>query len=109
MAPMLRGERAILDGKWYQALSAFAEPRIREDNPNMLGGGGEQQTFRLAARYADHLKISTPDRPVGPQTATFWPHDARRSAATPRPPDKCKDCRAPRRKRVRPCCYGGDC
>jgi hypothetical protein len=26
----------------------------------MLGGSGEKKTFRLAARYADHLNLITP-------------------------------------------------
>jgi alkanesulfonate monooxygenase SsuD/methylene tetrahydromethanopterin reductase-like flavin-dependent oxidoreductase (luciferase family) len=33
------------------------EPRIRDDLPILLGGGGEKKTFALAARYADHLNI----------------------------------------------------
>ena len=55
--PMLRGRRASLDGEWYTADQAMNEPRIRDDLPIMLGGGGERKTFGLAARYADHLNI----------------------------------------------------
>src|SRR5262249_23036620 len=44
-------------GKWYQSESAINEPRYRDHIPVMLGGGGEKKTFRLAARYADHLNI----------------------------------------------------
>ncbi len=55
--PMLRGRHPELDGKWYQAHSTLNEPRIRDDLPIMLGGGGEKKTFGLAARYADHLNI----------------------------------------------------
>jgi alkanesulfonate monooxygenase SsuD/methylene tetrahydromethanopterin reductase-like flavin-dependent oxidoreductase (luciferase family) len=33
------------------------EPRIRDDLPILLGGGGERKTFALAARYAQHLNI----------------------------------------------------
>lgn len=55
--PMLRGERPTFEGKWYRAKDAINEPRLRDDLPIMLGGGGEQKTFRLAARHADHLNI----------------------------------------------------
>lgn len=57
IAPMLHGERATLDGRWYRAESATNEPRFRDDLPIMLGGGGEKKTFGLAARYAQHLNI----------------------------------------------------
>lgn len=60
IAPMIRGEEAALQGKWYRADSAFTEPRYRGDIPVMLGGSGERKTFRLAARYADHLNIMAP-------------------------------------------------
>ncbi|MFE7800565.1 TIGR03560 family F420-dependent LLM class oxidoreductase [Nocardia sp. NPDC057440] len=55
--PMLRGQRASFDGAWYRAQEAMNEPRLREDLPILLGGGGEKKTFALAARYADHLNI----------------------------------------------------
>ncbi|WP_328405902.1 TIGR03560 family F420-dependent LLM class oxidoreductase [Nocardia sp. NBC_00403] len=55
--PMLRGQRASLDGAWYRAEAAMNEPRLRDDLPILLGGGGEKKTFALAARYADHLNI----------------------------------------------------
>ncbi|MEV4346828.1 LLM class F420-dependent oxidoreductase [Actinoplanes sp. NPDC049596] len=56
IAPMLKGEEATLDGKWYQARGAMNHPRLRTV-PIMLGGSGEQKTFRLAARFADHMNI----------------------------------------------------
>lgn len=55
--PMLRGRRPTVDGKWYHVVDAINEPRIRDDLPILLGGGGEKKTFGLAARYADHLNI----------------------------------------------------
>lgn len=55
--PMLHGERPTFDGKWYRVESAINEPRIRNDIPVLLGGGGEKKTFGLAARFADHLNI----------------------------------------------------
>jgi F420-dependent oxidoreductase-like protein len=57
IAPMLRGEAASLDGKWYTARGAMNNPRLRPSIPIMLGGSGEQKTFRLAARFADHMNI----------------------------------------------------
>jgi F420-dependent oxidoreductase-like protein len=57
ISPMLRGEDATLDGKWYTARGAMNNPRFRDSIPIMLGGSGEQKTFRLAARFADHMNI----------------------------------------------------
>ncbi|WP_446225770.1 LLM class F420-dependent oxidoreductase [Nocardia sp. IBHARD005] len=57
ITPMLRGQRATFDGKWYRTENAMNEPRIRDDLPILLGGGGEKKTFGLAARFADHLNI----------------------------------------------------
>jgi F420-dependent oxidoreductase-like protein len=57
IAPMLHGERPTFDGKWYHTESAHNEPRIRDDLPILLGGGGEKKTFALAARFAQHLNI----------------------------------------------------
>ncbi|AGZ41384.1 LLM class F420-dependent oxidoreductase [Actinoplanes friuliensis] len=55
--PMLKGDPGTLDGKWYTARGAMNNPRVRPDIPIMLGGSGEQKTFRLAARFADHMNI----------------------------------------------------
>ena len=57
ISPMLRGEPATLEGKWYTARGAMNNPRVRPKIPIMLGGGGEKKTFRLAARFADHINI----------------------------------------------------
>lgn len=57
IGPMLAGERRSFDGKWYHTDNAVNEPRMRDNLPIMLGGGGEKKTFALAARYADHLNI----------------------------------------------------
>ena len=57
IAPMLRGERPSFEGSWYRAVNAINEPRLRHDLPIMLGGGGEKKTFRLAAKFADHMNI----------------------------------------------------
>jgi F420-dependent oxidoreductase-like protein len=57
IVPMLHGERPSHSGKWYHTESAVNEPRYRDHIPILLGGSGEKKTFRLAARYADHLNI----------------------------------------------------
>ncbi|AEV83527.1 oxidoreductase [Actinoplanes sp. SE50] len=57
IAPMLKGEPATFEGKWYVARGAMNNPRVRPHIPIMLGGSGEQKTFRLAARFADHMNI----------------------------------------------------
>ncbi len=57
VVPMLRGERPTVDGRWYHTETAMNEPRLRDDLPVLLGGGGEKKTFRLAAQYAQHLNI----------------------------------------------------
>jgi F420-dependent oxidoreductase-like protein len=55
--PMLRGQRPTVNGTWYRTENAMNEPRLRDDLPIMLGGGGEKKTFGLAARHAQHLNI----------------------------------------------------
>src|SRR3954465_13551784 len=48
IAPMLRGERPTVEGTWYRTENAMNDPRLRDDLPIMLGGGGERKTFGLA-------------------------------------------------------------
>jgi F420-dependent oxidoreductase-like protein len=57
IGPMLRGEAPSFTGTHYRVENALNNPRLRPSIPIMLGGGGEQKTFRLAARFADHLNI----------------------------------------------------
>ena len=59
IVPMFHGERPSFSGKWYRTENAINEPRYRDHIPVMLGGSGEKKTFRLAARYADHLNLLT--------------------------------------------------
>jgi F420-dependent oxidoreductase-like protein len=58
--PMLRDERPEFVGTWYRAHGAMNVPRYRDSIPIMLGGQGERKTFRLAARFADHMNIIAP-------------------------------------------------
>jgi F420-dependent oxidoreductase-like protein len=62
ITPMLRGENPTFSGTWYHVENAMNNPRLRPSIPVMLGGGGEQKTFRLAALFADHMNIIC-DRP----------------------------------------------
>ncbi|MEB4209976.1 LLM class F420-dependent oxidoreductase [Mycobacterium sp. 94-17] len=55
--PMIKGERATFSGKWYQTSEAFANPRLRDHIPLMIGGSGEKKTIPLAARHFDHLNV----------------------------------------------------
>ncbi|MBM6404417.1 LLM class flavin-dependent oxidoreductase [Phycicoccus sp. CSK15P-2] len=55
--PMLRGERPTVHGDWYRTESATNEPRLRDDLPILVGGGGEKKTFKYAARHAAHLNL----------------------------------------------------
>lgn len=57
IGPMLRGQAPTFAGSWYRVENALNNPRLRPTIPIMLGGGGEQKTFRLAARFADHMNI----------------------------------------------------
>ena len=57
IAPMLRGENPTFSGKWYHVENAMNNPRVRDTIPIMLGGSGEKKTFRLAAKFADHMNI----------------------------------------------------
>jgi len=57
LLPMIKGERVSFNGKYYRTEEAFAEPRLRDHIPLMIGGSGEKKTFGLAARFFDHLNI----------------------------------------------------
>jgi F420-dependent oxidoreductase-like protein len=66
IGPMLRGQAPTFAGDWYRAENALNNPRLRPAIPIMLGGSGEQKTFRLAARFADHMNVIC-DRPEIPR------------------------------------------
>ena len=57
LLPMIKGERVSFNGQYYRTEEAFAEPRLRDHIPLMIGGSGEKKTFGLAARFFDHLNI----------------------------------------------------
>jgi len=57
IVPMLRGERASLDGQHYTAREAMNEPPAVGRIPVMIGGGGEKKTLRMVAQYADESNI----------------------------------------------------
>ena len=53
------GSQAAFDGKHYQATRLLNSPQaISKPHPRiMIGGGGEQKTLRLVARYADASNV----------------------------------------------------
>jgi F420-dependent oxidoreductase-like protein len=55
--PMLRGERATLDGAHYQVVDAMNSPAPVSRIPVMIGGGGERKTLRMVAQYADESNL----------------------------------------------------
>ena len=69
--PMLRGEQPTFSGKYYRVSNALNNPRVRPSIPIMLGGGGEQKTFRMAAQYADHMNIICDRADIGRKVAAL--------------------------------------
>jgi F420-dependent oxidoreductase-like protein len=55
--PMLRGERATLDGRRYRAKDTLNSPPPVSPIPVMIGGGGERKTLRMVAQYADESNL----------------------------------------------------
>jgi F420-dependent oxidoreductase-like protein len=54
-----RGSEAAFDGRHYHASRLLNSPQAltRPHPPIMIGGGGEQRTLRLVARYADACNV----------------------------------------------------
>jgi F420-dependent oxidoreductase-like protein len=58
IAPMLRGERPTLDGRYYQVREAANSPPPISRIPIMIGGQGEKKTLRMVAQYADESNLT---------------------------------------------------
>lgn len=48
---------ASFEGQHYRLKNAYAEPRPNPSPPMLIGGGGEQLTLRVVAKYADWWNI----------------------------------------------------
>jgi alkanesulfonate monooxygenase SsuD/methylene tetrahydromethanopterin reductase-like flavin-dependent oxidoreductase (luciferase family) len=55
---------ATFHGKYYSVTDAYCEPRPDPAPPVLIGGGGEQLTLRVVAKYADWWNI-TAGTPAG--------------------------------------------
>jgi F420-dependent oxidoreductase-like protein len=60
---LLSQERTTFEGRHYHLREAPAEPKpVQRPLPLLIGGGGEQRTMRIAARYANEWNVwGTPD------------------------------------------------
>jgi F420-dependent oxidoreductase-like protein len=64
IVPMLNGEKVSLDGTWYQVKDAFNSPPPIGRIPIMIGGSGENKTFRLVAQYANDSNMTAPPEEI---------------------------------------------
>ncbi len=62
IAPMLRGERPTVDGKFYRVKDAINSPAPLQAGgpPILIGGNGERRTLRMVARYAQESNLTCP-------------------------------------------------
>jgi alkanesulfonate monooxygenase SsuD/methylene tetrahydromethanopterin reductase-like flavin-dependent oxidoreductase (luciferase family) len=55
---LLSEERTTFEGAHYRVTEAPAEPKpVQRPLPLLIGGGGEQRTMRIAARYANEWNV----------------------------------------------------
>ena len=57
--PMLRGEKATVQGKHYQTTEAMNFPAPVSRIPIMIGGSGLKKTLRMVAQYADESNLTS--------------------------------------------------
>jgi len=75
---MLRGERPTFAGRHYRTTEAWNVPAPVQPGgpPILIGGGGEQRTLRLVARYADLCNITGDPAVVAHKVAVLRGHCA---------------------------------
>jgi alkanesulfonate monooxygenase SsuD/methylene tetrahydromethanopterin reductase-like flavin-dependent oxidoreductase (luciferase family) len=56
---MWTGTLATFEGKHYRIQSAYCEPKPSPIIPLLIGGGGEQRTLSIVARYADWYNFNS--------------------------------------------------
>jgi len=60
LAPMLRGEKPSVQGRFYRTHEALNSPAPIQlgGPPILIGGSGEKRTLRLVAKYADESNLT---------------------------------------------------
>jgi F420-dependent oxidoreductase-like protein len=69
-------EEAVFEGDYYQVRGAINQPKgvQRPHIPLLIGGGGEQVTLKLVARYADACNVSGDLATIGHKFAVLKRH-----------------------------------